>query len=204
MKLFKALPKNQDELSEVYALKFKVKSKDFPQEIFLIPELKELYLEGVCENFHLREQAFLKLKKLSVHFPFLENQLTDLFGLSELENLKIQETPVRKILFPIGRKLAPLKSLTLKKTQLTELPLEISMLSELEELSLSQNELSALPDSLQDLTKLKRLNLDQNKFKFFPEIILKIPHLSHLSLDGNLFSENEKERIQRKYQLTVF
>jgi Leucine-rich repeat (LRR) protein len=204
MKLYKSLPRNPEEFKEVYALKINVKSKDFPSDIQLIPELRELYLEGVCESFKIDEHSFLKLKKLSLNFPYLKEDLSDLFRLKELENLKVIETPLKRLLFPIGKSVSPLRSLTLKKTGLSELPLEISMLADLEELSLSQNQLSTLPDSIQDLRSLKRLNLDQNKFTQFPEVILRIPNLTHLSLDGNLFSEEEKERIQRVYKLTVY
>ncbi len=204
MKLFKSLPKNPEDFKELYALKLKIKTSELPSDILLIPELRELYLEGICEHLKIDEHSFLKLKKLSIHFPDFKDNLSEVFGLSELENLKIIETPLKKIRFPIGKRLSPLKSLTLKKTQLSELPLEISMLSMLEELSLIQNDLTTLPDSIKDLKNLKRLNLDQNKFTTFPKVILEIPHLTHLSVDGNLFSEEEKERIQREYQITVY
>jgi hypothetical protein len=37
----------------------------------------------------------------------------------------------------------------------------------------------------------------------FPDQIKKMSRLHHLSIDGNHFSEEEKERIQREFHLTI-
>jgi len=76
-------------------------------------------------------------------------------------------------------------------------------LSELNELNLSGNELKSLPFSIVELKKLKRINLDQNNISVFPDHVKRNTSLSHLSIDQNQFSEEEKERIQREFNITV-
>jgi Leucine-rich repeat (LRR) protein len=77
------------------------------------------------------------------------------------------------------------------------------MLTQLYELSLPNNNLSRLPHSFYELKFLKRLNLDSNSFDVFPDVIKKMQTLSHLSFDANNFPEEEKERIQREYNIWV-
>ncbi len=201
MKLFKSLPSALEAINEVEALKLDLKTEKFPPELFFFPNLKELYLEGSCTELPKLGNPWPKLKVLSIKWPDFKGDLAALFSLPSLENLKILETPQKRLLLPLGVAGAPIKSLTIKGCVLEILPEEISMLTQLSELNLTKNDLSKLPRSFPTLSMLKRCNLDQNKFSKFPDLIREMSGLSHLSIDGNDFSEDEKARIQREFHI---
>jgi hypothetical protein len=201
MKLYKNLGSAHKEREEVQALKISVKGDEFPQEILDFPNLGELYLEGNCKHFPVNAPMWSQLKVLSIKWPQFTGDLSAVFNLPNLENLKIIDTPLKSFILPLGHAASPLKSLTIKDCGMKALPEEISMLWQLTELNLSGNELSKLPFSFIDLRNLRRLNLDANNFSTFPDDIKKMTALSHLSIDNNKFPEEEKERIQREFHI---
>lgn len=201
MKLYKNLGEASKDRNQVQALKINVKGEEFPKEILDYPNLGELYLEGNCRSFPADAPVWENLRVLSIKWPNFNGDLSSIFKLPALENLKIIETPLKTFLLPIGRSPAPVKSLTIKDCGLKTLPEEISMLWQLTEMNLSGNSLDSLPKSFIDLQNLRRLNLDSNQFSRFPDDIKKMPGLGHLSIDHNLFPEEEKERIQREYHI---
>lgn len=198
MKVYKGLSNNKE---EVKILKINIKSEQFPEEILDYPNLGELYLEGNCRAFPTDAPLWGKLKVLSIKWPNFNGDLSSVFKLPNLENLKIIETPLKTFILPLGHSAAPIKSLTIKDCALKALPEEISMLIYLYEMNLSGNELQKLPHSFIELKNLKRLNLDKNHFNLFPDPIKEMKKLTHLSIDGNLFPEEEKERIQREFHI---
>lgn len=201
MKLYKNLNSASQERQDVQALKISVKGDSFPKEILDFENLGELYLEGNCKEFPFNAPVWSKLRVLSIKWPLFDGDLSSVFKLPALENLKIIETPLKSFLLPLGLTPAPIKSLTIKDCGMKSLPEEFSMLWQVQELNLSGNNLSALPRSFTELKNLKRLNLDHNHFSQFPDEIKKMPSLSHLSIDHNKFSEEEKERIQREFHI---
>jgi Leucine-rich repeat (LRR) protein len=201
-KLFKSISSALADRNKVEALKMNVKGEEFPQELLDFPYLRELYLEGPCKKFPTSPN-WKHLKILSIKWPLFLGDLSDIFALPSLENLKIIETPLKQFLLPLGYAMAPLKSLTIKDCGLEKLPEEISMLNELNEMNLSGNKLTQIPASFEDLIHLKRLNLDHNSFTHFPDVVKKVPALSHLSIDSNNFSDDEKARIQREFHIWV-
>lgn len=201
MKIYKNLDSASKERRDVQALKISVKGESFPPHLLEFPNLEELYLEGSCKDFPPVPPSWEKLKVLSIKWPFFEGDLSSLFKLPSLTNLKIIETPFKSFLLPLGQIPAPLKFLTIKDCGLKSLPEDISMVYTVEEMNLSGNLLSKLPRGFEALTNLKRLNLDSNKFEKFPDSIKELPSLSHLSIDDNLFTDEEKARIHREFNL---
>lgn len=201
MKLYKSLSSASQAREEVTALKINVKGEEFPSELIDFPNLEELYLEGNCKQFPFQGIVWEKLRVLSIKWPLFAGDLSVLFRLPKLENLKIIETPIKTFLLPLGHAPAPIKSLTIKDCGLKALPEEISMLENLKELNLSGNQISSLPRGFLELTELNRLNLDSNQFSTFPDMIKTMTNLKHLSIDSNAFSEEEKERIQREFHI---
>lgn len=200
MKLYKNLNAALKEPAEVLALKVTLKNQNEFDQILNFVNLRELYLEGDCE-FLPAHFPWKDLKIISLKFNHFKDQVTPLFSLPKLENLKVIETPIKNVLLPIGHSVSPIKILTLKDCAIESLPEEISMFIELRELYLPKNKLKTLPVSFQFLKNLKRLNLDSNDFSKFPDIIQKLKNLSHLSIDNNHFSEDEKARIQREFNI---
>lgn len=203
MKLYKNLSTAIKERESVEALKITLSDKEFPAELLMFTNLRELYLEGGTENFPRIGHPWEKLRVLSIKWPSFKGDISGVFALPSLENVKIIETPLARLTFPLGQINAPLKSLTLKSCGLRNLPEEFSMLTNIEELNLSGNDLSELPLSFPALKKLRRLNLDSNNFEKFPDLIKGMRNLSHLSIDGNKFSDEEKARIQREFNIWV-
>jgi Leucine-rich repeat (LRR) protein len=202
MKLHKSLKEALKVRKEVRALKLNIKSANFPTELLNFPNLTELYLEGNCTELPEDVSEWQDLKILSIKWPAFKGDISSLFKLPSLENLKIIETPLLTFLLPLGHAAAPLKSLTIKDCGLKSLPEEISMLTRLHEINFSGNNLKTLPISFIDLLFLKRLNLDHNQFENFPDKIKKMTALTHLSIDNNLFSAEEKARIQRVFHIS--
>lgn len=200
LKLYKNLATALKEASQVEALKVSLPGPGFPGELLMLPNLRELYLEGGVESFPRIGYPWEKLRVLSIKWSKFSGDISGLFALS-IENLKIIETPIPRLHLPLGQLGTTLRHLTIKDCGMKELPEEISMLTGLEEMNLSGNLLEELPKSLKLLPRLRRLNLDGNRFKKFPDSISTMKSLSHVSLDGNLFSEEEKARIQREFNL---
>ena len=202
LKLYKSLATALKESEDVEALKVTLSGK-FPNELFMFGNLKELYLEGEIKDLPRLGLLWPKLKVLSVKWPSFTGDLSGFFSLSSLENLKIIDTPISRLSLPLGHVTSPMISLTIKSCDLTELPEEISMLTQLQELNLSGNQLKTLPHSFPTLFQLRRLNLDSNEFERFPDLIKSMKTLSHLSIDANKFSEEEKSRIHRLFNIWV-
>lgn len=201
MKLYKNIKSAAVQREDVRALKLNLTNETLPPELFHFPHLEELYLEGNCKTIPQDLSPWNHLKVLSIKFSDFSGELSSLFNLPRLENLKIIETPFKQFLLPLGHSASPLKSLTIKNCGLIRLPEEISMLAHLTDLNLSGNQLNSLPTLFIDLINLKRLNLDHNHFQHFPDLVKKMKQLSHLSIDHNCFSEEEKERIQREFHI---
>jgi Leucine-rich repeat (LRR) protein len=201
MKLYKSLAEATKENKKVQALKVGVKGEEFPQEILNFSHLEELYLEGSCRVFPSVTPEWSALRVLSIKWPCFRGDLSGIFRLPRLENLKIIETPLKSFVLPLGHVPSPLRSLTIKDCGLKDLPPDFPMLGTLNELNLSGNNLTALPETFAELKNMKRLNLDHNQFRILPDIIQKMNSLRHLSIDQNLFSEDEKARIQRLFHI---
>ncbi len=201
MKLYKSLSAALKERDDVRSLKLNLKDQKLPAELFDFPNLEEAYLEGSVENFPDLINGWNKLRILSLKFVGNKSDLSAVFSLPSLENLKIIETPIKVFLLPLGKINAPLKFLTIKGCGLEKLPEEISMITTLEELHLPHNALNSLPFAFKELRLLKRLNLDSNQFIKFPDMFKQMPKLIHLSIDGNHFDDEEKARIQREFHI---
>lgn len=201
MKLYRDLSSALKIKDEVQALKLTL--DQFHPALFEFSHLKELYLEGNVSELPLAQPVpWKELKILSLKLPQFKGELSPLFYLPALENLKIIETPLSHLRLPLGHVLAPVKFLTIKSCGLKSLPEEMGMLSHLLEMNVSGNELRDLPTGMIDLQLLRRLNMDQNKFTQFPAIISRMKSLKQLSIDDNLFSDEEKARIQREFHIT--
>ncbi len=205
MGMYKSLAKALENPSDCTVLKATIKGDAFPPEIFAFPNLLELYLEAPdMKEFPESIPDWAKLRTFSVRAPSFKGSLAPLFYLPSLTHLKVLETPLEPLRLPLGGgSRAPLKTLTLKRCGLKALPPEFGDLDTLEEAHLQENLLKALPPTFVGLKALKRLNLDHNAFSVFPDLVARLPTLHHLSCDHNPFPEEEKERAQRLFHVTI-
>jgi small GTP-binding protein len=92
--------------------------------------------------------------------------------------------------------LTNLTRLNLSGNELSELPAEIVQLTNLTELDLSSNQLSKLPPEIVQLTNLTELNLSINQLSELPSKIVLLTNLTKLDLYGNELSELPAEISQ--------
>jgi internalin A len=85
------------------------------------------------------------------------------------------------------------KSLSLKKRNLTQFPIEITQLSHLEKLVISENNLSELPSEFTKISELKYLDISGNQLSQLPLEIIKLSKIDWLSLKNNKLSELSPE-----------
>lgn len=137
------------------------------------------------------------LKSFSIHLSSLIELPSWIFQLPKLEVLKIKNSPL-KSLPEFGDNLA-IRILQLSGLEIDEIPESIGKLKKLDTVDFSANQLSDLPDSMHDLKSVHRINLDKNQFQILPLWLDQLPALNHLSLDGNPLTEQEKNRLFKKF-----
>ena len=161
------------------------------------------YLEIIAPSLLEIEDRFDEishLKSLQIHCPMLENLPQSFYTLTNLETLKIKNNETIN-LNSIGS-FKQLKNLQLAKLKLKELPIWMESSINVEMLDLHGNQLIDLPDYFKNYQKLKRLNLDSNSFTTLPWELEQLKSLNHLSIDNNSFNEEEKNRIQKVFNIS--
>ena len=86
---------------------------------------------------------------------------------------------------------------SMSMNKLTEIPVEMTELTQLNQLILSYNQITSIPPSIGNLTELKVLNLAKNKITALPDELGKLKNLKTLNLKGNPVSEADVEKIQK-------
>ncbi len=81
--------------------------------------------------------------------------------------------------------LTQLQELNLHSNQLTALPESLGQFSQLQQLYLGANQLTALPEALGQLTQLQRLYLHSNQLTALPESLGQLTQLQRLYLSDN-------------------
>ncbi|MFK7908169.1 MAG: serine hydrolase [Chitinophagales bacterium] len=166
---------------------------------------------------------FFKETKIKTHEEWLEReyekQMTlaihsdsiDLFGISSTlpddfyiySNVKYIRIGCHQFncltsLSPKIKNFKKLKSLTLSKTSLKELPKQIGELSTLKHLLvLGGGQLESVPKEIGQLTNLETLDLWRNKLTSLPNSIQKLTKLKILYIGENNFSKSEIKRIKQ-------
>ncbi len=187
--------------NDVTTLKLKITKGKIPEELFCFSYLEELFLEGsgkLASPAHF--EGFENLRRITLKGFDLSEIIQRLWEIPELENIKIIDGKLTRLLLPLANYPA-LKFLTIKNTELEEIPMEISQLVNLQELTIIESPINKLPVGILDLKDLKRLNLDNNQLSTLPDWLKKHSSLKALSLDNNPLSEDEKDRLQREFNL---
>jgi Leucine-rich repeat (LRR) protein len=139
---------------------------NLPPEIFQLPQLESLYLDG--NQFKTLPAEIGHLKNLKI-LNLTNNELTSLpneFG-----------------------ELTQLHYLDLDKNRLLTLPESISQLTNLRWLVVSHNALKGIPSSIGHLKQLGYLNLNGNQLERLPLSFFQLSQLNELYLKNNLLVE---------------
>jgi Leucine-rich repeat (LRR) protein len=117
------------------------------------------------------------------HLFIKNNYILPYEKFNNLRSLSIKDTDMTNIPEDI-KKLNTLQILCIYNSKLTIIPTWISELSELTDISFSNNIISSIPENICLLTKLTRLNLSKNQITVIPDT-LKNKTLKYLMLDFN-------------------
>lgn len=90
---------------------------------------------------------------------------------------------------PEVTQLTELRVLSLERNQLTDIPTSISQLTKLEELNLMSNLLEYIPRPISHLTEIKKLNLMRNQITKLPDYLSSLTKLEELIIGSNSITE---------------
>ena len=182
---------------------------DFPEQLFLFPNLVELDISrNAITVLPKRLNELKNLKELHLNKNRLTSLGNEITSCSNLEVLQIQNNPLENISKEIG-KMSNLKELyigeiapncsipselwnltTLKKLRITnanlkEIPNSISEFKQLDELCLANNSISEVPEGLYSLKNITYINLGYNKIKSLSSSIKTLENLDYLGVYYN-------------------
>ncbi len=112
------------------------------------------------------------------------SELTGEYIGPETVELDLRNKPLSELPDEITQ-LTELKYLHISYTRLTTLPDSIGDLKNLEILDLPNNQFTEVPPAIINLTKLWGLSLERNRLRELPEFIGQLPNLRYLYLQGN-------------------
>jgi len=137
--------------------------------------------QGINERLsHASKTGVLALQDLKlVHVPPGVQQLQERLRSLTLERNKLAEVPGWLGVFKT------LKTLNLDNNVCSDLPAELSQIKKLDTLSLASNRFLHFPTCLYSMRFLKTLNLANNQITLLPKEICQLPKLDVLDLTGN-------------------
>lgn len=182
---------------------------DFPEQIFLFPNLEELDIsQNAIAVLPARLSELKNLKELHVNKNRLTSLGIEITSCSKLEVLQIQENQLESISKEIG-KISSLRELTiggiarnctipielwnltnlvklkLINVNLTEIPAAVAGLKQLDELCLTNNSITEVPEELYSLKNVTYVNLGYNKIKSLSPSIKSLENLDYLGVYYN-------------------
>ncbi|CAF0735438.1 unnamed protein product [Rotaria sordida] len=92
-----------------------------------------------------------------------------------------------------------LQHFDVSQNQLSNLPLDISLLTDLETLNCSHNQLTDMDDIFEQLQNLKELDLSFNLFKYLPNVIYTYKYLIRLNCEHNLITTIDNDLVNLKH-----
>lgn len=190
---------------------------EFPEQIFLFPNIEELDMSGnSLTALPARLTELKQLKELHVNKNKLTSLGSEITMCSKLEVLQIQNNPLESISKEIG-KMASLREITIGEiakncviplelwsltnltkikitnAYLTEIPAAVSGLKQLNELCLANNAISEVPEGLYSLTKITYINFGYNKINSISPSIKALENLDYLGVYYNPISTFPEE-----------
>lgn len=175
---------------ETLHLKFTTVEK-IPSWIFLLKNLKELYLAGCMDNYSfahlegLQDLKNLTTLYLKTSIPRIPPVVTDM--LPSLQKLSVNNEGNRLLILISLKKLITLTCLELINCDLERIPHAIFSLAELREIDFKGNNFKTVEEiiSFQHLAKLTCLKLWHNSIAYIPLQIGALANLEQLYLNHN-------------------
>lgn len=195
--------------------------KELPEEIGLLKNLVYLSIRGKeLSQLPKSISALEKLSKLHLsnspkitvlptslrQLPNLEyisicgGNTSDLTafdtGFKALKEFNIFESPLDEQSILPALKLKNLVKLSITKSQLTVIPLEILNLKNLVTLVLKKNKLEKIPAFITQLSALKTLDFEGNRIIEFPAFLSKMPSFQRIGWKDNSFGKYDKALLE--------
>ncbi len=182
---------------------------DFPEQIFLFPNLEELDISGnAIKVLPARLSELKNLKELHVNRNRLRSLGAEITSCSKLEVMQIQDNPLESISKEIGKmtalreltigeisrncpiplelwNLTNLTKLKITNAYLTEIPPSVSKLKQLDDLCLANNLITEIPEELYTLKNITYINLGYNKINSLSPSIKALENLDYLGVYYN-------------------
>lgn len=200
MKLYKNINTALKDRENARHLKLTLSDDNIDQKLTGLSELEELILitkgDIVLPEFI---EELKSLKVFSIQCPGKVALAQSIFKLPNLKHLKVKAKKVVLNIPPAPS--TSLETLMLSDCALGEIPYSLFEISSLKTINLAGNGIIEIPMAIKELQSLQRLVLDRNLLTNLPQALEEITSLSHLSLDGNKFSDAEKERIKKTFNI---
>lgn len=183
-----------EEITDRKCLEFRLHL--WPDEIFHIPGLRELWLDNHLLKHIPAEIGLLKqLRLISMRCNMLESLPPEICMLSHLKQLIFHGNKLKKLPELFGN-LKKLIELDISNNQFIEFPEQLTKIVSLNEVDLSMNKITTLPISLKKMRGLTALSLTDNQFgDETPDVLSQLPWV-RVSIDGGFnFEENVRSAM---------
>lgn len=166
-----------------------------PESIAQLNQLHTLNLIGYVKRLPQQLSLLPNLKNITIEDTSLTEIPKNIYQCKQLEELLIEKSKVKMISNDIEH-LINLKKLKITHAQIKELPSTIGKLKALQHLNLSVNQIQRLPHSFAQLANLQTLNIDHNGLIELPNQIFALPKLKRLYI--SFYHNNVPEGLIQK------
>ena len=184
------------------SMKCETDESQFPIEILNLWDLTELEIIGGNFTYFPEDISILKkLRKLTLVSTKISVIPREIFELPNLSYLNLKNNRLKSL--PALSKKSSIKEMILGRNYLSKMALDsfFNSFPELHYLDLGHNNLDEIPESLFNLRKLGRLNLESNRLHSLPLKLKDLRELTHLSVTDNPFPHDEREKIERQFNI---
>ena len=159
---------------------------EFPEQIFLFPNLVELDISrNAITMLPSRLNELKNLKALYVNKNRLTSLGTEITTCSNLEILEIQDNPLENISKEIA-KMTALRELTIREiAKNCTIPSELWSMTNLTKLRITYSHLTEIPTSISGFKQLSELCLANNSISKVPEELYTLKNITYLNLGFN-------------------
>jgi len=198
------LPKEIGKLKQIEALYvWDNQISEIPDEICELTKLKDLRINSnTIAEVNPRILCLNNLQHLDLSNNDIKQLPTSIGDLYQVEEMYVNNNKLEN-LPPEIAKMSSLKELNASNNNITTLPKEIGKLEKLEKIDLSHNQLTVLPDEITELDNLQEINIESNQLKTLPAEMEQMPELKYVEFENNEFSEEEKARIEKEFDLST-
>lgn len=168
--------------------------KEFPLEVFNLPELQYLYLdEQEIGNFKIKDMTALKKSNITC-ISLKKNKLSkipsSLLELPRLKELQASNNKIADISIEgtFDAKNSKLRVIDLQKNKFTAIPPELNSAPYISEINLAENDINIIDPTFTGYSNVKILKLNDNPIKSIDKSFYKMSSLENINLNKTLIT----------------